>query len=119
MSLTKSEFVLLNYFRETRNITQRDMADKFSMSLGKVNKLVTDLKSKELINNTDKWIGTATPTGGFVQHIDSKSAAYWLKANEEAAKLKDAMTDEQKALIAAFEQHFPKSRLIEESMHKS
>ena len=29
------------------------MADKFSMSLGKVNKLVTDLKSKELINNTD------------------------------------------------------------------
>lgn len=53
MSLTKSEFDLLNYFRETRNITQRDMADKFSMSLGKVNKLVTDLKSKELINNTD------------------------------------------------------------------
>ena len=73
----------------------------------------------ELINNTDKWIGTATPAGGFVQHIDSKSAAYWLKANEEAAKLKDAMTDEQKALIAAFEQHFPKSRLIEESMHRS
>ena len=73
----------------------------------------------ELINNTDKWIGTATPAGGFVQHIDSKSAAYWLKANEEAAKLKDAMTDEQKALIAAFEQHFPKSKLIEESMCRS
>ena len=53
MSLTKSEFELLNYFRETRNITQRGLSDRFSMSLGKINKLVTDLKTKELINNTD------------------------------------------------------------------
>jgi hypothetical protein len=72
----------------------------------------------ELINNTDRWIGTATPDGGFISQMDSRSAAYWLKANEEAAKLKDAMTDEQKALIAAFERHFPKSRLIEESMRR-
>lgn len=55
VSLTKSEFVLLNYFRETRNITQRELSDRFSMSLGKINKLVTDLKTKELINNTDGY----------------------------------------------------------------
>ena len=70
----------------------------------------------ELINNTDRWVGTAMPSGELVAQMDSRSARYWLKANEETAKLKDAMTDEQKALIAAFERHFPKSRLIEESM---
>lgn len=69
----------------------------------------------ELVNNVDKWVRTATPDGGLMPQMDPKSAAYWLMANEEAAKLKASMTDEQKALIAAFEAHFPKSRLVEES----
>jgi lipopolysaccharide biosynthesis regulator YciM len=47
--------------------------------------------------------------------MDPKSAAYWLKAREEAEKLVASMTDEQKAMVAQFEAHFPKSRLIEES----
>lgn len=47
--------------------------------------------------------------------MDARSAAYWLRAQEEAEKMKASMTDKQKAAIAAFERHFPKSRLIEES----
>lgn len=47
--------------------------------------------------------------------MDPKSAVYWLKAQEETEKLVASMTDEQKAMVAQFEAHFPKSRLIEES----
>lgn len=68
----------------------------------------------ELIAHTDRYVGTAAP-GGFIEPMDPRSAAYWLKAREEAEKLKANMTDEQKRLIAAFEAHFPVSRLIEES----
>lgn len=70
---------------------------------------------EELVNNTDRYVNTALPDGGFIERMDPKSAAYWLKAEEEAEKLKNGMSDAQKALIAAFEAHFPKSRLIEES----
>lgn len=71
----------------------------------------------ELVNNTEKYKNTAMPNGSLQigEPIDPKSAAYWLKASEEAEKLIDNMTDEQKQLIADFESHFPKSRLIEES----
>ena len=37
------------------------------------------------------------------------------KFEEEAEAMKSSMTDAQKAMIADFEKHFPKSRLIEES----
>ena len=69
----------------------------------------------ELISNMERWKGTARPDGALEEPMDPASAAYWLKAQEEAEKLKAAMTDEQKAAIAAFEAHFPRSRLIEES----
>ena len=69
---------------------------------------------EELVRNTDRWVGTASP-GGVLEPMDPRSAAYWLHAEEEAEKLKANMTDEQKAVLAAFQAHFPKSRLIEES----
>ena len=69
----------------------------------------------ELITNMDYWKGTARPDGALEELMDPASAAYWLRAQEEAEKLKASMTDEQKAAIAAFEAHFPRSRLIEES----
>lgn len=50
MALTKSEFDLLNFFRETRTVTQRDISDIFSISLGKVNKIIVDFKEKDLIS---------------------------------------------------------------------
>lgn len=53
MSLLKSEFELLNYFREISNVTQRILSDKFSISLGKVNKIISDLKEKGLIECND------------------------------------------------------------------
>lgn len=46
--------------------------------------------------------------------IDPASAEYWLRAQEESEKMMSSMTDEQKKMIADFENHFPKSRLIEE-----
>lgn len=46
--------------------------------------------------------------------IDPASAEYWLRAQEESEKMMASMTDEQKKMIADFEKHFPKSRLIEE-----
>lgn len=69
----------------------------------------------ELIRDVDAWKGTAVPGCDRLEPIDPKSAAYWLKAEEEAEKLRSSMTDEQKAALAAFEAHFPKSRLIEEA----
>ena len=69
----------------------------------------------ELINNIDMYKGTAMPDGSLMEPMDAKSAAYWLKAEEEASKLVANMSDEQKSMMAAFEAHFPKSKLIEES----
>lgn len=48
-------------------------------------------------------------------NIDEYSRKYWAKAAEEAKKLEDQMTPEQKFHLRAFEAHFPKSRLIDES----
>lgn len=49
-------------------------------------------------------------------NLDPKSIAYWQRAREESAKLKQNMTDEQKQLLDALsnEQFFPLSRLEEE-----
>lgn len=67
---------------------------------------------EDLIANMDAYRGTATPDGNY---MDARSAAYWLKAQEEAEKLVAGMTDAQKGALSAFEAHFPKSKLIEES----
>lgn len=48
-------------------------------------------------------------------NIDEYSRRYWEKAAEEARKLESNMTPEQKFYLKAFEAHFPKSRLIDES----
>lgn len=50
--------------------------------------------------------------------IDPASAEYWLRAQEESEKMMSSMTDEQKQMIADFEKHFPKSKLIEECKKK-
>lgn len=47
--------------------------------------------------------------------IDPKSARYWLKAEQEADKLRSQMTPEQLKMIDDFEKHFPPSKLIEEA----
>lgn len=47
--------------------------------------------------------------------VDPKSAKYWLQAEEEAEKLQTEMSDEQKKMLADFEKHFPRSKLVEES----
>ena len=48
-------------------------------------------------------------------NIDEYSRKYWEKATQEARRLESEMTPEQKLYLRAFEAHFPKSRLIEES----
>ena len=48
-------------------------------------------------------------------NIDEYSRKYWEKAAQEAKRLESEMTPEQKLYLKAFEAHFPKSRLIEES----
>ena len=48
-------------------------------------------------------------------NIDEYSRRYWEIAAHEARKLENDMTQEQKLHLQAFEAHFPKSRLIEES----
>ena len=48
-------------------------------------------------------------------NIDEYARKYWEKAAQEARKLENDMTQEQKLHLQAFEAHFPKSRLIEES----
>ncbi len=53
MSLSKAEFEILNYFRKTRNVTQRIISEEFSISLGKVNKVIKELKDKKLIDVLD------------------------------------------------------------------
>lgn len=54
MALTKSEFDLLNLFRVKRasdNITQRVVSEALSISLGKVNGLVSGLREKGLLTD--------------------------------------------------------------------
>lgn len=48
-------------------------------------------------------------------NIDEYSRKYWEMAAQEARKLESSMTPEQKFHLQAFETHFPKSRLIDES----
>ena len=48
-------------------------------------------------------------------NIDEYSRKYWEKAAQEAKRLESEMTPEQKLYLKAFEAHFLKSRLIEES----
>lgn len=67
----------------------------------------------DLINKINEYNGN--PSALPDSNLDKASIEYWLKAEEEAEKLKNSLTDAQKAMISAFEQHFPKSRLIEES----
>ena len=67
-----------------------------------------------LIANIDQYYGRATPGSNGMQ-VDSKSAKYWLQAEEEAEKLQTEMSDEQKKMLADFEKHFPRSKLVEES----
>lgn len=51
-----------------------------------------------------------------LQMLNPNELEYWIKAKEETEKMIDNMTDDQKKLIADFEAHFPKSRLIEENL---
>lgn len=67
-----------------------------------------------LIANIDWYYGRAAPASNSMQ-VDSKSAKYWLQAEEAAEKLQAEMSDEQKKLLADFEWHFPKSKLVEEA----
>lgn len=60
MALTKSEFDVLNFLREKSDIndvTQRDISDTLAISLGKVNKLIAQLKEKCLLVSSDKGYG--------------------------------------------------------------
>ena len=50
--------------------------------------------------------------------LDPASISYWMQAEKEAQELKDKMSDDQKKMIQDFEDHFPMSRLIEESMKR-
>ena len=61
--------------------------------------------------------GTCISNGNTVEdpNIDEYSRKYWEKAAQEARKLENDMTQEQKLHLQTFEAHFPKSRLIEES----
>lgn len=68
----------------------------------------------QMINNIDQYYGRNSEQNQIVD-IDPESVKYWIQAQEEAEKLKSQMTDYQKQMIAQFESHFPKSRLIEES----
>jgi len=77
-----------------------------------------DLTIDQLIRNVDSYYGTAQPDGSILEPIDAESARYWLKAREEAEKLKSSMTPEQIKAIEDFEKHFPKSKLIEESLKR-
>lgn len=80
-----------------------------------MNNVHRDIPLEELINNVSKYAGTAMPDGTMLEPMDPRSAAYWLKAREETDKLMSSMTDAQKKMIADFEAHFPKSRLIDEA----
>lgn len=79
----------------------------------------TETKLEDLISRIDQYYGRASSSNPSVDamnsQLDPRSAQYWLQAEEEAEKLKSSMTMQQKAMIADFEHHFPKSRLIEEA----
>lgn len=83
-----------------------------------VNGASRDIPMEKLISDMDRYVGTALPNGELAEpfeEIDPRSAAYWLKAEEEAERMQAEMTDDQKRTLAVFMAHFPKSRLIEES----
>ena len=60
-------------------------------------------------------IGVSSGKSAEDPNIDEYSRRYWEIAAHEARKLESCMTQEQKLHLQAFEAHFPKSRLIEES----
>lgn len=74
-------------------------------------------KLEDLINRIDDYYGRTAPN--IDCNLDQKSIDYWIRAEEEADALRSSMTDAQKEMIADFEHHFPKSRLIEESKKAS
>ena len=82
------------------------------MSIGSWND-DTGPKLEDLIDRIDDYYGRMRHSDA--NQLDQNSIDYWLKAEEEAEAMKSSMTDAQKAMIADFEKHFPKSRLIEES----
>ena len=51
MSISKNEFMILNYLTKNDYSNQRDIADELSISLGTANKTLKDLKEKELLND--------------------------------------------------------------------
>jgi len=53
--------------------------------------------------------------GQYDPNIDEYSRKYWEMAVSEARKMEAGLTPEQKASLAAFEAHFPLSKLIDES----
>ena len=85
---------------------------RISMSIGSWND-GTGPKLEDLIDRIDDYYGRVHHNDA--NQLDQDSIDYWLKAEEEAEAMKSSMTDAQKAMIADFEKHFPKSRLIEES----
>lgn len=68
---------------------------------------------EDLISRIDDYYGRSSLNND--DNLDQTSIDYWIRAEEEADVLKSTMTDAQKQMIANFEHHFPKSRLIEES----
>lgn len=78
-----------------------------------------ETKLEDLISRIDQYYGRAQSSNAQFDalnaQLDPESVQYWLRAEEEAEKMKDAMTQQQKQMIADFEKHFPKSRLIEEA----
>lgn len=78
-----------------------------------------ETKLEDLISKIDQYYGRASSGSSSVDamnaQLDPKSAKYWLQAQQEAEKMKSSMTQQQKDMIADFEHHFPKSRLIEEA----
>lgn len=72
---------------------------------------------EQMMSNLERYRGTAVSQKDCLDsQLDPKSAAYWLKAREEAEKLQAEMTDSQKKMLDDFEKHFPRSRLIDEAM---
>lgn len=49
--LSKDEFDILNYIRQSSGYTQRELASALNMSLGKVNKLILELANLELLDD--------------------------------------------------------------------
>ena len=65
MSLTLNQFEVLTYIekKQDEKITQRDISKQCRLSLGNVNKLVTELQEQELIKTVDETGYTVTLKG--------------------------------------------------------